>query len=385
MSLRHSRLIHEAEGLRTKGRFHDAAVVREQALRIAQEYKMENEIYSGRVWSAHYWEMAGNPNRAMSLLIDARSNEPIRALAHDKWVARKRILEIGFFQIQPDIVLARKRLDDLIKFHQANRQLPLHDLPNIYGKFFFSQGDWRQSLEKLEVSWTKWDGSGYVKWEIAVKASVSCLHLARLQEAQEWCRLLELTERHLVGSRLGLHFLTSTIALYCGKYEQAIRAAERAEQVADTVQYFFRANVNFLRVRTFLLNIDYGDPILENHPSRFRLAQELRKRHFWNEKFERLKLLVDYRLATVRYVVGMQPVDDLWYQQQQIIPTQLPTHFDYDDYNMRVFRTKRAIRRATQFARWIDESLQCDFRVAIFQERAKRLNEIEINVEKLKV
>jgi len=91
--------------------------------------------------------------------------------------------------------------------------------------------------------------------------------------------------------------------------------------------------------------------------------------------YERRLLLVDYRLAVVRYAVGIPPVDDLWYTRPQTLPDTM-SRLDRDDFQKRVFHTRRALRRAMIYAEYLDGCWECSWRQEEIRGREERLNEI---------
>ncbi|MFM7578151.1 MAG: hypothetical protein ACKO5Q_14595, partial [Microcystaceae cyanobacterium] len=180
------------------------------------------------------------------------------------------------------------------------------------------QGKWAEALDYYELSWSEYNGDGYVKWQKASQAAYCYLRLGDLDSAQEWCNVFAETETEYPLSRLAWWTLRANIALYQGQWQQGAQYAIEAEKKADFIQPPDQALE--IRVRTLLLQPEYGDPAQVNHPARFRLKQRVYGKPNVHEVYDRALLLADYRLACVRYPLGVPPVDDYWYQHPQQIP-----------------------------------------------------------------
>jgi hypothetical protein len=97
-------------------------------------------------------------------------------------------------------------------------------------------------------------------------------------------------------------------------------------------------------IKTLRTGLQTPSGIKPRHPARYRLAQRLHGKPDVYMVYDRRMLLVDYRLAAVRYAVGMQPVDDFWYTRPQTLPETLPT-FDRERGVIHEDEVKKVIRR----------------------------------------
>jgi hypothetical protein len=138
-----------------------------------------------------------------------------------------------------------------------------------------------------------------------------------------------------------------------------------------------------VRVRTILLQTDFGDPVNVANAARFRLRQAFVGEPDLQTRFDRVLLIADYRLACVRYLLGLPPVDDKWYQQPQKPPELLPSHFTEAEFKKRVQLTDRSIRSAMKQAVHLDTCFQCTWRQEEVQKRSERLNEVVNAVNKI--
>ena len=111
-------------------------------------------------------------------------------------------------------------------------------------------------------------------------------------------------------------------------------------------------------------------------PARFRLRQRFQGKPNVFVVYDRALLVADYRLACVRYCLGIPPVDDGWYQQGQQVPSRLPSDFQPQNFQKRVKVARRAFRLALKQATDLDGCFQCHWRQEEVQQRQTRLDEL---------
>ncbi|WP_341734479.1 hypothetical protein [Microcoleus sp. EPA2] len=364
----------EAAELYKKDRRYDAAVTFEQARRIAKEYLMPAEAAEAGVWAAISWADAGNPIKAYSLLMEILSTAEDDLEPLDQWRAKKWASHISVYFF-PELERMQQRLETLTQLQQEYSIFPIADVHELTGNLLEHQGQLQAALTEYELAWTTYDDLGYVKHEKANQAAWCNLRLGNLAAAQRWCDLLGETETESPSSRISWYTLQANLALYRGDYAKAEAHATTAEEKQEMVQR--GAGGTFpIRVRTLLLQPDLGDPAYPRHPARFRLRQPFRGKPDVFEIYNRALLVADYRLACVRYCLGVPPVDDDWYQQPQQLPTHLPADFQLSDFQRRIQLARRAIRRALKRAVYLDGCFQCHWRQAEVQQRQTRLDEI---------
>jgi hypothetical protein len=155
---------------------------------------------------------------------------------------------------------------------------------------------------------------------------------------------------------------------------ESSRAYDHAEGI-DAPEAIHPAVV--ARVRSLLLQRKLGDLMDPRHPARHPLTQRLHGKLSVDDVYARRLLLIDYRLAALRYALGIEPVEDYWYLRPQILPTpgQLG-HLDQTDIQRRIFYTRRALRRAMYQAEYLDQCFECDWRKQEILGRKERLEEM---------
>jgi hypothetical protein len=364
----------EAGELYRKNRYYDAAVMFEQARWIAKADLMAAEAAEAGVWAAISWAVAAHHLKAYRLLIEILSTAENDLDILLRWYAKHQIFEISLCHF-PELAKLQQRLEALAEFQQEYPELPIADVHQLTGNLLQHQGQWQAVLTEYELAWTTYDDLGYVKYEKADHAAWCNLRLGNLVAAQRWCDLLGETETDWPNSRITWYTLQANLALYGGDYAQAEAHATQAEQKQDFVQS--GAGGPFvIRVRTLLVQPNLGDPAHHHHPARFRLRHRFQGKPEVFDVYDRALLIADYRLACVRYCLGVPPVDDSWYQQPQQLPTRLPADFQLSDFQRRVQLARRGIHLAQKQAVYLDGCFQCHWRQAEVQQRQTRLDQL---------
>jgi hypothetical protein len=367
-------IYYEAQELYKKDRKYDAAVTFEQARRIAKEYLMPAEAAEAGVWAAISWAEAAHPFKAYGLLMEILSTAEDDLDPLDLWRAKKWVLGISL-HFSPELAKLQRRLDALVQFQEEYPEFPIADVYQLTGYLRQHRGQWEAGLAEWELAWKEPNDTGYTKDDKAKYAAQCNLRIGNVSAAQRWCDLLGETETELPGSRISWYTLQANLALYRGDYAQAEAHATIAEEKQEMVQY--GAGGPFvIRVRTLLLQPDLGDPAYPRHPARFRLRQPFQGKPDVFEIYNRALLVADYRLACVRYCLGVPPVDDDWYQQPQQLPTHLPADFQLSDFQRRVQFACRGIHLAQKQAVYFDGCFQCHWRQAEVQQRQTRLDQL---------
>jgi len=364
----------EADELYGKNRCYDAAVMFEQARQIAKADLMVAEAAEAGVWAAICWALAGHPLKAYGLLMEilTAAEDDLDILL--RWYAKQTVFQISC-SYSPELAKLQQRLEALAQFQQEYPELSIADVHQLTGHLLGYQGQWQGALTEYELAWTTDDDLGYVKHGKANLAAWCNLRLGNLVAAQRWCDLLGETETDRPSSRITWYTLQANLALYGGDYAQAEAHATQAEQKKDYVQYGAGGSFE-IRVRTLLVQPELGDPARPHHPARFRLRQRFQGKPGVFDVCDRALSIADYRLACVRYCLGVPPVDDSWYQQPQQLPTRLPADFQLSDFQRRVQLACRGIHLAQKQAVYLDGCFQCHWRQAEVQQRQTRLDQL---------
>lgn len=382
MASRFQDIYNEAGDLYKKNRSYDAAVAFEQARQVAKEYGLAQEAAEAGVWAAISWHEVSRPVKTLSLLMEILSADTDLDVM-DRWRARKRFFLISLLY-SPELEKLQRQCEKLQQFQQEYPQLPISDVHQDIGYLLAFQGKWQDALSEYELAWSKRTDDGYTNKEKAHRAGFYNLLLDKIEATQRWCQLLGQTETEWPSSRCVWHVLNSEIALYQEDWQKAEEYATQAENKADFIQDAESSyDACFLRVRTVLLQANLGDPTQTNNLARYRLRQPYVGKPDLHTKYARALLVADYRLACVRYILRIPPVDDRWYRQPQQPPTHIPPNFKKSDFQKRVQLTERSIRYAMRQAKHLDTCFQCTWRQEEAQKRFERLNELVSCVNQL--
>jgi hypothetical protein len=133
--------------------------------------------------------------------------------------------------------------------------------------------------------------------------------------------------------------------------------------------------VRGLTMRVNLLDQNNGDPAAPHHPSRQELKRRLAPAFSVANRYGAHLLLLDYRLACLRFVAGVSPVDDLYYNQDQEIPVSVPA-VDAAEFASRLRKARKTAQWTLRYAQKLDTMLECDWREKELLTRIERIEQI---------
>jgi hypothetical protein len=128
------------------------------------------------------------------------------------------------------------------------------------------------------------------------------------------------------------------------------------------------------RVRSLLLNPQLGDPLGWGHPAMVLLRSARRLLRHLNERFRMSLLLLDFRLAALRYSVGILPEDDVYGKiVANLEKTSNTPKCDLSAVRKRGIRARRAAVMAMRRAKTLDTRWNCDWRRRGVEQRIDRI------------
>jgi len=377
----YSEIMDAAHDVFKRHRFNEAALLYEKAYRHAKEFKLLTDSFHAGVRSAVSWALCGQSVRALSLVMQLLQAVPPGARAFDLYWLKEEWFWIRYLS-NPDLVKLTSQLGELEALVNENPSLPQGDIPHMRSRLFAQEGRFDKAVEQAELAWAKHSGNGLLKSSHAISA-ISCnLRLSKIESAKHWLKLLIARERepsleHLevVECRALQRIARVYIALWDQRYQDADTAMQEfAEQIEETQAAKWRSSQREFGIRTLLLQRSNGDPLRSGHPALALLARYSLVDRTLYATYERFRLQIDYRLAALRFAVGMEPVDDLWYTKKQVLPTvKITPNSNLQD---RILRTRRACKKALRHAQYLDEVYKCDWRQQEIRERLERLDEI---------
>ncbi|MBV8856553.1 MAG: hypothetical protein JOZ02_06315 [Acidobacteria bacterium] len=386
MSNRYQEIARGASDAYSGHRFKESALLYEQAYRHAKQFQLQKDAYNAGVWSAICWEYCGNYIRALDLLMELMQTVPADVKVSDRYFLKKHSFLI-LFASNPDLVKLTSHLTVLETFVAEHADLPLADIPSIRGQILSAQGRYDEALEQAELAWSKYNGYGYIKCGFAAEALEYNLKLGKIPSAKRWYELIVAREREVPSNnierrecRVLQRQALFLFALWEQDYSEALTQVQELEQQLEGTQAFdWWSTYADYKIRSSLLQQSYGDPLHYQHPARSLLVSRSQRSKDVHSIYNRYRLLIDYRLAALRFAVGIEPIDDYFYTRKQSLPEKLiiTSHSALQD---RIFHVRRACARALRQAEYLDGSLECEWRQDEIKGRVERLEEIVTTV-----
>ncbi len=378
---RYDELHEEAYSLYRANRHTEAALLFRQAAADALEIGNRVSWYTNMVWMIVSKVNEGDFTTALNYLLEARSHEPEDAPSNEVWRSRKKQYEI-LAKINPKRLQLEVILEDLHTYSRSH-SIPISDLHQIKADLLKRVGDWSKALAEYEVSWQTYEDGGYFKSMIAFDASLMAMNLGCFNVSRDWIEELKTIDHKdekdsaqvkvwetqlpvLLGLAEGYSF--PDLSLLLRNYKEAAYGGH-AREVSDELRE--------LTVRVHLIN-HKADPADRFNPAYVALCRRLLSRNNVHKYFEGRLLFLDYRLATLRFITGIPPVDDLYYCYPQS-QAQSATPERFELIRNRLLRVRQAVRWALVYARYVDQMLECDWRQQEVQKRVERINEIARN------
>jgi len=370
-------LLNDAHEAYEFGRYHESAVCFEQAQRLAQQAGLLELRYQSAIWAAVNWQLATRPLRALSLLMEALAKPAAAANQWHEWAAHIQAFEI-IRDYQPYKV--EQKLEELKRLVKQHSKGSVSDYLWLKMGVRMEQGQTSIAIERGELAWVRKTPTGFMKYLIAHDLVLCYLKCRDRRGAELWCRQLEETECYFAESRAAWHDARVRLALWDQDQPALVRELADFQDAVESVQRpKWRRRLIELEVRALLLNMDLGDPAQFDHPARRRLHVRVKGPMILSEWYGRRLLLLDYRLAALRYALGLSAVEDLYDARPQMSTAQRADVCSDDaEIQRRIGRVRRAIKKAEVIANRLDQCFRCQWRLAEVQERARRLGELVV-------
>lgn len=372
----HLDLNKEARASYRQGRYDEAALVFRRAAAAALDIGNQAAWFEYTVWAALAKTEQGDLLAAMRLLLEARSQEPNDAPQYEAWLARKGQFEITF-ACAPELPRLQLLLQELQNYGARNH-VPAADIECVEAELLLARGFWAKSLVCSESAWTKHDGKGTVKYGIACCAMAAATRLGHTAVAHEWLVVLQgcgndnFSDKAFRNAEENLKLALAEKGSFA-TVEPLLRTL--ADHAISLQVNSITDRLRELSTRVHLLDALAGDPCSRHHPARSTLRQRPANRNSVFDRYAARLLVLDYRLAALRFVVGIPPVDDLYYScpQQTSLPAP-PKQIAL--IRKRLAKAHAAASWVRIYARHLDDVLECDWRQREIQARCTRINDI---------
>jgi tetratricopeptide (TPR) repeat protein len=351
-----------------------------QAAELAREYTDETLWFKATVWAAEALFSMDDLRAAFSAIMMARLEEP-QGDGFEHWLCRKLQFKIGLAW-KPLRNELEAMLNDLAQYHRRC-DFAKHDLYIMRGRLFAARGAWEEALSHFETGFksrAEDDSTGSTRNSIAYDAADCCIILRRFSAAEDWIKAIYDRSEWEKG-------WVNTIPRY--QAHSQLRLARARHKPFSEIKHLFRkfdelclgVDEKLLRdavrrelVRVELLNPDGGDPASPLHPSRNACRDLSGRMLSWHFRFDHTLLALDYRLACLRFAVGVVPIDD---EFDKVVPSlgKLVLSDQYD-FDRRLLKAREALHRAQNRSAALDAMLESNWRTKEVEARAIWINAI---------
>lgn len=369
-------LYRSADEAYRQGRATDALGLFRLALQTAVEQGNAVAEHKCLFWAGHCHESKGEIGRAMASYLDMRLLEHRRPdlsfSDFEVWAGRKGTLACLLANPQP-LPVIQERLKETEDFALVH-PVPLHDPYVLRGDLAMERGLWGEALEQFESAGSKDVSRGYSVLGFGASATTASLRMARFGAARDW-----ITAMRSRNSRFAEELVH--IAQGIARVELARAEADVGELHKQLVSLgslplrvdFFGDQRRMVQFWGALLDKTAGDPDTRDHPARRILARAPARRDDLRTVFNYALAVLDYRLAGLRFAVGLPSNDDHWH------PSEVPTALrlvDRKDAERRLARAHIAVQGARRRAVHLDHAFECDWRQTDVAKRTRAIEAI---------
>ncbi|QDT80177.1 hypothetical protein Mal35_36480 [Gimesia maris] len=372
-------LIDHAYEAYRQGRFIEAGVLAGQTCNDAKKAGKDELAYELGLFEVQCLLRAGKPLGALNRLL---TMESWQAPLHEYLFQMKEQTFDLLRSYNPDVTQLETRLGELERLARSALDGVVADFRLYEYLYLEDQGKDEKALNSIELAWSE-RGAGTMNHAHST-ASYGCLvnlRLNRRPQAEDWVKIMERDgEITCLGYRADLADCKAELALFDGRYEDVFHYAQQQRRVA--MEYADKIRVHEAiekQVRSRLLDATNGDPVDRLSGVLDVFKQAIPGKNSLQLQFRFSLLLLDIRLAAVRWAVGMQPAEDSWYQSPQVVACDL--RVAKDEAIRRIDKTQAAIRRAGKIARQSDQAFCCDWRQEAVNHRRERLQKIVSNLD----
>jgi len=363
---------------RDNGNYRDAGMAYE---RLRQDALRRGDT-GAAAWLAlrasNCYHLGGKALRSLVLLTEACNSARSDRDPSQLWNTHRQLFD--FYRcFKPQWCRLQEQLAQMRRLWEHDVQLPLSDLLRCEAVVARGQGNHHLVVQLLERAWQHHNSCrGLSLFIIAHNASWSSLEQGDREGAGYWAQRLKQCDQESEDARAGWWEMQVRLALWDRNVtllrEGAVQLFQHAHPSEQTVWWRRTAAI---RVRCLLMDPVWGDPQDHMHPARQQLCQPPVATLEVDDTFHRAILVVDYRLACLRYAVGFSPLEDLYHQHPVAVPLRnLKLRVSSEEVNMRVRKVQAAMTRATTIAQKFDAVYRCQWRQGVIDERRRRLEAI---------
>jgi hypothetical protein len=370
MSL-YQELYDDAHAAYRAGQLRIAAITfREAALR-ARQLKDEARWFSSTMWAARAEFGLGRQRIAQGLLLEAAPQLGV-SKDYDRWQYAKLRLGI-LMRWRPRKRDLESLIAELERTQRSWARAPRQDVAECHSRLAAMRGDWSATLRYGEQAFQTYDHSrgGTVRYSAPILCAHASIRLQDFEAAEAWIAAMHVADDSQSGWEKQIRASQASGALALARARGAAMADLR--QLLRRLQDDFHGiedqwTGNSLRhdqLYVWLADAAHGDPAKRWHPARAACRLERRGGLDVHREYKQRMGLLDYRLACLRFVVGLPAVDE-----QHVAPPSGPLCIVLGgEYRRRAQRCWAALTRAARHAARLDGMLECSWRT---EEVARR-------------
>ncbi len=357
-----------------QGRFAEAGVLAGQLCNDAKQSGHDGMAFQLGLLEVQSLLRAGKPLGALNRLLSMESwKTPLHESLFDM---RKQTFDL-LRSYNPDVTQLETRLAELESLARRALDGVVADFRLYEYLFLVDQGMDDKALNAIELAWSE-RGTATMNHahSTATFGCLANLRLKRRAQAEEWVKIVERDgEITCLGYRSDLAECKAQLALFDGHIEDVFHYGLQQRRVAMEYQDIIRVQEAVeIQVRSLLIDGTNGDPVDRTSSVLDVLKHDPPGKRSVQLEFSFGLLMLDIRLAAVRWAVGMQPAEDFWYQSPQVVASEL--RVAKDEVIRRIEKTQTDIRRTDKIARRVDQAFGCDWRQEMVNRRRERLQEI---------
>jgi hypothetical protein len=372
------RVLHaEADAAYGNGLYREAADRYERACRMAQARASSDLAFASATAAAGSWHLAGQPLRGLSLVLEALANVPASVQPRDIWMAKLRSFEL-MRCFRPGLPFLESCLSDLHVLAREHGMKVTADVLRLDALLCRARGQHAGALARFERAWSHIGTFGLHPYLIAYGALFSALALGEFPAVQSWSAELRLLGHQSVEAQAAWLECQARVMLSENQSSLALAMVHGLERlVGRTQQSIWQRRTIMLGARAELLHSKDEDPAVQSHPVWRYLSQSVDGTPEVFDAYDHALLLVDVRLASIRFVLRVPAIDDLYYRQpHQAAAAAGPGAAPDKELERRLDAFRVAVELAEPIAKKLDSAFHCGWRESELNERIRRADEL---------
>jgi hypothetical protein len=241
-----------------------------------------------------------------------------------------------------------------------------------------ARGQHAEALARFERAWNHVGTFSLHPYLIAYGAIFSALALGDYSAVQSWSAELQQLGSQSLEAKAAWLEGQARVLLSENQARLAMTMVHELESlVGRTQQSIWQRRTIMLGTRAELLHPHDVDPAAPTHPAWRYLSQSVDGTPEVFDAYDHALLLVDVRLASIRFVLGAPAIDDLYYRQPHpATAAGGPETRPAEELERRVDAFRLAVESAKLTGKRLDSAFHCGWRESELNERIRRADEL---------